>query len=148
MEAPLLFPLPEIEPRIQQLLERTLAMNGLLVVTEARYGVSVESGAPPPNEPDPVESIRFVPFAKIEAFNSVLRRRPDGGDLAEQICSLLLDHYGSSAKPVLLLRRNGNHPRHRSFTHFQRMNIDAVLKSAMDRTFFGNLEELFPLFIG
>ena len=42
MEAPLLFPLPEIEPRIQQLLERTLAMNGLLVVTEARYGVSVE----------------------------------------------------------------------------------------------------------
>ena len=48
-------------------------------------------------------------FAKIEAFNSVLRRRPDGGDLAEQICSLLLDHYGSSAKPVLLLRRNGNH---------------------------------------
>ena len=69
MEAPLLFPLPEIEPRIQQLLERTLAMNGLLVVTEARYGVSVESGAPPPHEPDPVESIRFVPFAKIEAFN-------------------------------------------------------------------------------
>ena len=56
MEAPLLFPLPEIEPRIQQLLERTLAMNGLLVVTEARYGVSVESGAPPPTEPDPVES--------------------------------------------------------------------------------------------
>ena len=109
MEAPLLFPLPEIEPRIQQLLERTLAMNGLLVVTEARYGVSVESGGSPPREPDPVESIRFVPFAKIEAFNSVLRRRPDGGDLAEQICSLLLDHYGSSAKPVLLLRRNGNH---------------------------------------
>ena len=108
MEAPLLFPLPEIEPRIQQLLERTLAMNGLLVVTEARYGVSVESGAPPPHEPDPVESIRFVPFAKIEAFNSVLRRRPDGGDLAEQICSLLLDYYGSSAKPVLLLRRNNN----------------------------------------
>ena len=60
-------------------------------------------------QPDPVESIRFVPFAKIEAFNSVLRRRPDGGDLAEQICTLLLDHYGSSAKPVLLLRRNGNH---------------------------------------
>ena len=51
----------------------------------------------------------LCPFAKIEAFNSVLRRRPDGGELAEQICSLLLDHYGSSAKPVLLLRRNGNH---------------------------------------
>ena len=36
-------------------------------------------------------------------------RRPDGGGLDEQICRLLLDHYGCSAKPVLLLRRNGNH---------------------------------------
>ena len=110
MAGPLpLFPLPEVEHRLQLLLEHTLAMNGLLVVTEARYGITLQSGAFSEQQPDPVESIRFVPFAKIEAFNSVLRRRPDGGDLAEQICSLLLDHYGSSAKPVLLLRRNGNH---------------------------------------
>ena len=126
MEAPLLFPLPEIEPRIQQLLERTLAMNGLLVITEARYGVSVESGAPPPSEPDPVESIRFVPFAKIEAFNSVLRRRPDGGDLAERICGLLLDHYGSSAKPVLLLR---DREQLRGASKFWRILLDYLLDS-------------------
>jgi hypothetical protein len=104
-----LFPLPEVEHRLQLLLEHTLAMNGLLVVTEARYGVSLQSAASSGQQPDPVDSIRFVPFAKIEAFNSVLRRRPDGASLAEQICSLLLDHYGSTAKPVLLLRRNGHH---------------------------------------
>lgn len=104
-----LFPLPEAEPRLQALLERTLAMNGLLVVTEARYGVALESALMPERQPDPVESIRFVPSAKIDAFNSVLRRRPDGAPLAERICSLLLDHFGSTAKPVLLLRRDGNH---------------------------------------
>ena len=110
MAGPLpLFPLPEVEHRLQLLLEHTLAMNGLLVVTEARYGISLQSGALAEQQPDPVESIRFVPFAKIEAFNSVLRRRPDGAPLAEQICSLLLNHYGSTAKPVLLLRRNGHH---------------------------------------
>ena len=97
-----LFPLPEVEHRLQALLERTLAMNGLLVVTEARYGVAFESALVPDRQPDPVESIRFVPSAKIDAFNSVLRRRPDGAPLAEQICRLLLDHFGSTAKPVLL----------------------------------------------
>jgi hypothetical protein len=96
--------LPMVEHRLQRLLADTRAMNGLVVISEARYGLSLERS----QEPDPVESIRFVPFAKIAGFNSVLRRRPGGGALAERICSLLLEHYGSTAKPVLLLRHLGD----------------------------------------
>lgn len=107
-----------LDHQLQLLLDETRAMNGLVVMAPADDGLGL--------------ALRFVPFAKIDAFNGELRRRPGGGRLADRICQLLLEHYGSTAKPVLLLDsieapwlgmvpfQPERRERHRHIAHLQR----------------------------
>jgi hypothetical protein len=56
-----------------------------------------------------IESIRFIPYAKIVDFNTEVRKRSDGKYIVESVCNLLLDHYGEEQKPVIVLRRDYTH---------------------------------------
>jgi hypothetical protein len=98
------FPLPQdIELLVLQKIEEHAAENGLIVIKEAEYGImhSVSTSL------CEIESIRFIPYAKVSEFNTEVRRRIDGRYIVESVCDLLLEHYGKTDKPVLVLRRDG-----------------------------------------
>ena len=93
----------EVELLVLEKIQEHKAENGAVVVTESNYAVLFTSA----HNLIEIESVKFIPYAKIESFNSQVRHRPDGKDIVDKVCQLLLQHYGEEAKPVVYLRRDG-----------------------------------------
>ena len=93
----------DVELLVLEKVEEHSAENGIIVVEESHYTVLLSS----PSNLLEVDSVRFVPYTEVESFNTSVRKRPDGKNIVDQVCTLLLDHYGEKAKPVVFLRRDG-----------------------------------------
>jgi hypothetical protein len=95
----------DVELLVLERIEEHACENGIIVVEESNYSVLLTS----PSNLLEIDSIRFVPYTKVESFHTSVRKRPDGKYIVDKICQLLLDHYGERAKPVVFLRRDGTH---------------------------------------
>ena len=95
----------DVEFLVLEKIQEHAAENGIVVVKESNYALLFTSA----NNLCEIESVKFVPFAKIEEFNTEMRHRKEGKYIVDTVCQLILDHYGESAKPVVYLKRDDTH---------------------------------------
>ena len=95
----------DVEFLVLEKIQEHAAENGIIVVKESNYALLFTSA----NNLCEIESVKFVPYAKIERFNTEMRKRNEGKYIVDTVCQLILDHYGEEAKPVVYLKRDGTH---------------------------------------
>jgi hypothetical protein len=95
----------DVEFLVLEKIQEHAAENGIIVVKESNYALLFTSA----NNLCEIESVKFVPFAKIEEFNTEMRHRKEGKYIVDTVCQLILDHYGERAKPVVYLKRDDTH---------------------------------------
>ena len=84
------FPVPTLLPRIEELLQEVQWLDGLIQVTDS-------------------DRASFVSFSQVDPLIRRLRRRAKGQEVAEKLCMSLLETHGKGgAKPVLVFQGDGS----------------------------------------